>query len=109
MQIFISYSRTDGEFAEIIYRRLKKFNYDVFIDINSIRSGEPWTNSIESNISKCDIFVVILTHNSLRSSDVENEVLQAQRQNKIIISCINCHPTYNERHQKIIELIKWTF
>ena len=20
----------------------------------------------------------------------------------------NCHPTYNERHQKIIELIDWT-
>ena len=20
----------------------------------------------------------------------------------------NCHPTYNERHQKIIELIEWT-
>jgi len=22
--------------------------------------------------------------------------------------CPNCHPTYNERHQKIIELIDWT-
>jgi hypothetical protein len=21
----------------------------------------------------------------------------------------NCHPTYNERHQKIIEMIDWTF
>ena len=22
--------------------------------------------------------------------------------------CPNCHPTYNERHEKIIELIDWT-
>ena len=37
----------------------------------------------------------------------ENDLLSIrdERQNMI---CPNCHPTYNERHQKIIEMIDWT-
>ena len=37
----------------------------------------------------------------------ENDLLSIrdERQNMI---CPHCHPTYNERHQKIIELIDWT-
>ena len=36
----------------------------------------------------------------------ENDLLSIidERQNMI---CPHCHPTYNERHQKIIELIDW--
>ena len=44
-------------------------------------------------------FVVILTPDALSSSYVEREVLQAQKQNKIIVPCIHEHVEYNE--------IKW--
>ncbi len=38
---------------------------------------------------------------------MKNDLLSIrdERQNMI---CPHCHPTYNERHQKIIELIDWT-
>lgn len=74
----------------------KNKGYDVFIDVNSIRIGEPWAGSIEKNISQCDIFVVILTSDALSSSYVEQEVLQAQKENKIIVPCINEDVEYNE-------------
>jgi DNA-binding beta-propeller fold protein YncE/tetratricopeptide (TPR) repeat protein len=73
--------------------------HNVFIDVNSITIGDPWARSIEKNISECDIFVVILTPDSLSSSYVEQEVLQAQQQNKIIVPCIHQYVDYSD--------IKW--
>ena len=90
MKIFLSYSRDDaGDFAEHIYKVLKNREYDVFIDVNNIKIGDPWARSIEKNISDCDFFVVILTTDSLMKSYVENEVLQAKKNNRIIVPCIH--------------------
>jgi hypothetical protein len=87
VKIFVSYSREDaGDFAERIHKRLG-VEHDVFIDANDIKVGSVWTNVIEDNISSCDLFIVVLTHAALTSSEVEKEVLQAQRENKKIIPC----------------------
>jgi hypothetical protein len=89
VKVFISYSRRDaGDFANQIQRHLSSFNYDIFTDVDSIRVGEIWSNTIEENISSCDIFVIIVTHDALRNQEVEKEVLQAQKENKKIIPCI---------------------
>ena len=88
MKIFVSYSRRDaGDFADQIHRHLSSFKYDIFTDVNSIKVGEIWSNTIEENISNCDIFAVIVTHGALLSPHVEREVLQAQREKKKIIPC----------------------
>ena len=88
MKIFVSYSRRDaGDFANQIQRHLSSFKYDIFTDVDSIRAGEVWSNTITTNISSCDIFVVIVTYGSLQSAHVENEVLHAKRENKKIIPC----------------------
>jgi hypothetical protein len=41
------------------------------------------------------------------SSKFENHLLSIRDERQRMIRP-NCHPTYNERHQKIIELIEWT-
>ena len=75
MKIFVSYSRRDaGDFADQIQRHLSIFNYDIFTDVNKIRLGEIWSNTITTNISSCDIFVVIVTYGALHSPHVEREV-----------------------------------
>src|SRR5215207_20480 len=101
MKIFVSYSRRDaGDFAEQIQRHFASFGqYEVFTDVNSIKVGEIWSNTIEDNISNCDIFVVIATNGALQSPHVENEVLQAQREKKRIIPCFHRNVRDNE--------IKW--
>jgi tetratricopeptide (TPR) repeat protein len=88
VKIFVSYSRRDaGDFADQIQRHLSSFKYDIFTDVNSIKVGEIWSNTIEENISNCDVFVVIVTHGALLSPHVEREVMQAQREKKKIIPC----------------------
>jgi hypothetical protein len=37
----------------------------------------------------------------------EKQLLSIRDERQKMI-CPNCHPTYNERHQKIIEMIDWT-
>jgi hypothetical protein len=37
----------------------------------------------------------------------ENHLLSIRDQRQTMIRP-NCHPTYNERHEKIIEMIDWT-
>ena len=89
VKIFISYSRRDArDFAEQISETLED-EHDVFTDIDDIEAGDIWTNVIEDNISRCDVFIVILTFASLRSSEVEKEVLQAQKKSKKIIPCVD--------------------
>jgi TIR domain len=101
VKIFISYSRRDaGDFAERIQNHFASFKgYDVFTDVNSIKLGDVWTNTIEGNISSCDIFVVIVTHGALQSPHIENEVLQAQREKKRIIPFLHRSVIHSE--------IKW--
>ena len=75
MEIFVSYSRIDvGDFANQIQKHLSTFNYNVFTDNDYIRGGEIWSNTIATNISNCDIFVVIITYGALHSQYVEQEV-----------------------------------
>jgi tetratricopeptide (TPR) repeat protein len=89
VKIFVSYSRRDaGDFARQIHEFLKD-EHDVFTDVNNIQMGSVWSNVIGNNISNCDLFVIILTHASLRSPHVETEVLQAQKENKVIIPCFH--------------------
>jgi len=82
----VSYSRADGgEFAGKVYDYFRDNSQEVFTDVNNINAGDPWSKTIEENISTSDIFVVILTFATLRSGEVEKEVLQAQRERKKIV------------------------
>lgn len=91
-KVYVCYSRRDaGDLAERIYDYLKDAGYDVFIDLdqNTIRAGGVWSTVIDENISKCNLFVVIITPFALRSSQVEKEVSQAVREKKRIIPVIH--------------------
>jgi hypothetical protein len=100
LKIFVSYSRRDaGDFADQIQKYLSGFKYDVFTDVKSINVGDIWSIMIDDNISKCDIFIVIITYGSLQSVYVEKEVMRAQKENKKIIPCIQRDVDYDK--------IKW--
>jgi hypothetical protein len=43
----------------------------------------------------------------LKPSKFENHLLSIRDERQKMIRR-NCHPTYNERHEKIIEMIDWT-
>ncbi|HEY6657327.1 MAG TPA: hypothetical protein VIZ62_02240 [Nitrososphaeraceae archaeon] len=62
---------------------------------------DPWIN--QNNRNKSEEHIDINTI----SNKFENHLLSIKAEHQKMIHP-NSHPTYNERHEKIIELIKWT-
>lgn len=60
--VFISYSRKDGQIAEELYKSLKRKGIDTWYDrINLAGRGERFMNTILNAIQNCKLFVPILT------------------------------------------------
>lgn len=67
VDVFISYSRSDSEIAEELYKRLSEQGKKVWFDKNNISTGGNFRNEIKDGIQNARYFVPILSKN------VENE------------------------------------
>ena len=63
---------------------------------------DPWINQNNSNRNEEHIITETITNKS------ENHLLSIKAEHQKQIRPNLHHPTYNERHEKIIELIDWT-
>jgi hypothetical protein len=61
---------------------------------------DPWINKNNNNKNEDTVTKTI-------TDKFENHLLSIRDERQRMIYP-NCHPTYNERHEKIIELIDWT-
>ena len=71
--IFVSYAHKDHD---RVFTEIKRFNddgYHVWYD-EGITPGNEWTDEIASALSKCSLFIVFLTKNSVKSSNVADEI-----------------------------------
>ena len=88
--IFISYRRDGGEYtARILRDKLTELGYNVFFDVESLRSGD-FNAELYSVIENCNDFVIVLSPNSLdRCADegdwVKNEIAHAISKGKNIV------------------------
>lgn len=72
MNVFISYSHADTEFAHKLFNAIEQDGYNVFID-NKIPIGNNIYKDIGESITKADVVIVITSRNSLNSDFVANE------------------------------------
>lgn len=86
VNLFISYSRDDGaDFAKHLREDLIKKGYEVFLDTTSLYVGAKWKDRIETAIDGCDVFILIITGNSMKSKEVREEYVSADRKRKIFM------------------------
>ena len=52
-KVFISYARTDGEFALRLAQDLRAADVDVWLDQLDIRAGDPWDQAVEQALEGC--------------------------------------------------------
>lgn len=76
--IFISYAREDGDFAQRLAKELGDVEYEIWIDVNSIRTG-PWPEQIKEAIFGCYVFIVVLSPDSKASKWVQKELHYADK------------------------------
>ena len=83
MSIFISYSRQDQAYVNKLVEALREQDLPWWLD-NKIDYGDKWTKEIEENLKKCQIFLLVMSRNSLASEWVQRELTFAQQLKKPI-------------------------
>jgi hypothetical protein len=88
--VFISYRRSvSSTMAMMVWAYLQRLGLDPFIDIRGIEPGEEWWQVILRQIDDCDTFFVMLTHGTLESEIVQQEIQRATAKNKRIIPILH--------------------
>jgi serine/threonine-protein kinase len=71
---FISYSRTNKEFATKLAKGLRSAGYPIWFDLMDILTGSRWDDEVEKALRECSIFMIILTPASIASENVKDEI-----------------------------------
>ena len=87
-QIFISYSRKDSAIAEKIVNALAKDDLEPWIDWKSIPKGEEFKREIFQGIEKSDIFLFLVSPDSVRSKWCQKEINCANKNGKRILPIV---------------------
>ncbi|MGI9289106.1 MAG: TIR domain-containing protein [Pseudomonadales bacterium] len=87
-QIFLSYSRKDYASVNKLNKRLKNLNYTVWFDREDIQAGHLWRSQIVDGIEHCELYVIVLTANSIVSDNVRRELDLARAKRKSILPIV---------------------
>lgn len=90
--VFISYSRSDGSFAEDVLRALANHGVNAYIDKRDIAPAEDWRQRLADLIAASEAIVFILTPASAGSEVCAWEVAEAERLGKRIITLLHREP-----------------
>lgn len=82
--LFISYSRSDLDFARYLRASLEAEAFRVWMDEKQLSAGMDWWGEIETSIDSCAAFVVVMSPEARDSIFVQNEILRAIDQKKPI-------------------------
>lgn len=88
LKVFVSYSRTDIEFADQLVPALRAFGIEPFIDREGVHGAEQWQQRLGQLILEADTVVFILTPASATSDICEWEVDEALKLNKRIVPVV---------------------
>src|SRR5688572_11380197 len=83
--VFISYSRKDRDFVRQLHDALRAKGREIWIDWEDIEYAEDWWQKICAGIDGADIFVFVITPDSVRSKVCRDEIDYAATQNKRIV------------------------
>jgi|GEM_PF-6950954 len=85
MSVFISYSRRDTDFVDLLHRLLESKGYDAWLDRSDISVGSQWDNAIQDAIEERSHMIVILSPDAVQSENVADEWNFAREKSKTII------------------------
>ncbi|MDM8564898.1 TIR domain-containing protein [Candidatus Halobeggiatoa sp. HSG11] len=88
-EVFISYSRKDGDFARHLNTELQEQGKTTWFDQESISSGVDFEKEIYKGIDGADNFVFVISPDAVDSEYCEREVDYASEQNKRFISILH--------------------
>jgi hypothetical protein len=88
VRVFISYAHEDRSVIDHIQSRLDAAGYAVWIDRESITGGELWRTRIVEAIESSNVFLLMLSPNSVKSKYVLQELNIADGERKPILPVV---------------------
>lgn len=86
--VFISYSRRESPFVDVLLDALEAAGVDAWVDYRSLVPGKPWLNQILEGIRKAEVFLLVVSKESMSSANVALEIqhaLEAQKRILLIV------------------------
>lgn len=83
--VFISYSRKDESFARQVATALSDRGFDVWIDVEDIPAGMKWSSAIQQGLDTANAMIVVLSPDSMGSTNVEDEWQYFLDQRKLVL------------------------
>jgi hypothetical protein len=87
-KVFVSYSRTDAAFAQVLAGTLAKRGFDAFLDKTDIAPGEPWKERLARLIATADTVLFVVSPESIASTICAWELEESARLGKRIIPVV---------------------
>jgi len=87
-KVFISYSRKDSDFAQMLSAALAERGFDAFLDKTDIAPGEPWKERLAGLIAAADTIVFIVSPDSIGSTICTWELQEGERLSKRVIPVV---------------------
>lgn len=95
-EVFISYSRKDGDAVKPIYDQLEKAGYKCWLDVDGMYSGVSYKKVIVDAIKQSKVLLFMSSENSNKSRNVVSEVSLAMEYGKKIIPVRFDNSSYDE-------------
>ena len=104
----ISYSRKDKGFVKNIYNALNSDDRHIWVDWEDIPPSNDWLDEIHKGIEQSDVFLFILSPDSIKSEVCNWEVDHAVKNGKRIIPCVVRDVDYRAVRKELANL-NWIF
>lgn len=79
--VFISYSQKDKERVSLFASIMTQNGFDIWMDVKSISFGESIISAISDGLNQADIYMLFISHHSVKSSWVSEELNLALTKN----------------------------
>jgi len=106
--VFISYSRRDGEVAERLRDRLIARGIQAYLDKHDIGPGEDWRGRLGSLIESADVVAFLISPDSIASKICDWEVNHAELLGKRIIPVV-CRDPADENVPERLRRLNYVF
>jgi hypothetical protein len=83
--VFISYSRRESPFVDVLLDALEDEGVETWVDYHSLVPARPWLDQILEGIRQADVFLLIVSKESMASANVRSEYQYALEQRRRII------------------------
>lgn len=107
--VFISYSRKDKAFVEVLSTALKRRGRDPWVDWDDIYKGEDWWQAIQRGIESANTFIFVISPDSVASTVCRDEIDYAVQCHKRLLPILRRDGSDSQQAHPLVSKLNWLF